>query len=250
MSLPAVPDMFIWVQESWGAVLRCRPLDAIAPHLFTTRQPELSAHDGWRLVAGALGVRDIQTVTQVHGSSVLVARNPVGGRPEADVLVSNDPEIAIAVRAADCVPVLIGDPKTGAVAAVHAGWRGTAARAAPAAVDALAREFRARPGDLIAAIGPSIGACCYEVGTELVDAFAAAGHPRSLIDRWFVDAPKLRLDMWAANRDQLIMAGLEQRNIHTCGLCTASHIELFPSYRVERDKAGRMAAIIRTKGRM
>jgi YfiH family protein len=224
----------------------------------------LSSQEDWDLVARAVGARAVQTLTQVHGRNVFAIRKGRGvrgeGRPEADVLVSDDPDIAVAVRAADCVPLLIGDRRTGAVAAVHAGWRGTAAGAASAAVDALAREFRARPADLIAAIGPSIGPCCYEVGTELVDAFAAAGHPRHLIDRWFIappprrgarpvlsgaERPKLRLDAWAANRDQLMLSGLDEQNIHACGLCTASHIELFPSYRIEKDRAGRIAGLIK-----
>lgn len=284
-ALPAVPDTFEWVQESWGAALRCRPLEAIAPHLFTTRQLALSTHEDWGLLGRAVGVHNVQTLTQVHGRGVWMVRSPerqsrspkgqshnaersqsaemvaqgfspASHRPEADVLVSNDPETAVAVRAADCVPILIGDPRTGAVAAVHAGWRGTAAGAAPAAIAALEREFGARPADLVAAIGPSIGPCCYEVGTELVDAFAAAGHARHLIDRWFLapplrrgeyQKPKLCLDTWTANRDQLVVAGLDEENIHSCGLCTASHIELFPSYRVEKGKAGRIAAIIRSK---
>jgi YfiH family protein len=260
MSLPAVPDTFQWVQESWGAALRCLPLEVIAPHLFTTRQLALSTQDDWRRVADAVGAATIQTLTQVHGRQVAVIRKGQGvsdegrGKPEADVLVSDDSTVAVAVRAADCVPILIGDPRTGAVAAVHAGWRGTAAGAATAAVEAMAREFGARPADLAAAIGPSIGPCCYEVGTELVDAFAAAGHARHLIDRWFVappprrgeyETPKLRLDTWAANRDQLVSAGLSEENVHLCGLCTASHPDIFPSYRVEKEKAGRMAAVIR-----
>jgi len=257
MSLPAVPDTFQWVQESWGAALRCLPLQAIAPHLFTTRQLALSTQEDWRRLAGAIGAARVQTLTQVHGRGVLVVHGPASGRPEADVLVSNDPETAIAVRAADCVPMLIADPVTGAVAAVHAGWRGTAAGAAGAAVHALGREFGVRPADLVAAIGPSIGPCCYEVGTELVDAFAAAGHARHLIDRWFLappprrgerERPKLKLDTWAANRDQLLLAGLEERKVHTCGLCTADHLDLFPSYRKERDQAGRMAGVIRARG--
>jgi YfiH family protein len=158
------------------------------------------------------------------------------------------------VRAADCVTVLIADPNTGVVAAVHAGWRGTAAGAAPAAVDALAREFGARPADLVAAIGPAIAPCCYEVGSELVDAFAAAGHARHLIDRWFLAPPpgrgafergKLRLDVPGANHDQLLLAGLTAENIHVSGLCTACHLDLFSSYRVEKQAAGRLAAAIR-----
>ncbi|MGH9345700.1 MAG: polyphenol oxidase family protein [Vicinamibacterales bacterium] len=178
------------------------------------------------------------------------------------MLVSDDPRVALAVRAADCVPLLLADPRTGAVAAVHAGWRGTAAGAATAAVDALQRELGAEPSGLVAAIGPSIGPCCYEVGPELVDAFAAAGHPPHLIDRWFLappprrgarpapgsaGAPALRLDLWGATRDLLMLAGLAAQHVHTCALCTASHVDLFPSYRVERDGAGRMAGAIRAR---
>ena len=143
-----------------------------------------------------------------------------------------------------------------AVAAVHAGWRGTAAGAAVAAVQALAREFGSKPEDLVVAIGPSIGPCCYEVGTELVDAFAAAGHPRHLIDRWFPalppqrgsrERPKLRLDVAGANRDQLVLAGVPEDNIYACGLCTAMHLDVLTSFRAEKEKSGRMAGIIRAR---
>ena len=161
------------------------------------------------------------------------------------------------MRVADCVPLLLADSRTGVVAVVHAGWRGTAAGAAQAAVHALAREFGTKPEDLVAAIGPSIGACCYEVGTELVDAFAAAGHPRHLIDRWFLappprrgssERPKLRLDVGGANRDQLILAGVPEESIYACGLCTAMHLDVLTSYRAEKEKAGRIAAVIRVRG--
>jgi YfiH family protein len=264
MTLPAVPDTFEWFEASWGPALRCIPLQAIAPHLFTTRELALTTGGDWEQLARALGARAIQLLTQVHGKVVHVVRaqgfSPALDRPEGDALVSHDPEIAMAVRAADCVPILIADPDSGAVAAVHAGWRGTAADVAGATVTALEREFGVRPSALVAAIGPSIGPCCYEVGSELVDAFARAGHPRHLVDRWFMSPParrgefpaspsgtagKLRLDTWAANRDQLILAGLDEQNIHACGLCTASHIELFPSYRIEKEKAGRIAGVIR-----
>src|SRR5215510_14873043 len=122
----------------------------------------------------------------------------------------------------------MADRARGAVAAVHAGWRGTAARAAVAAVDAMAREFGTRPSDLVVAIGPSIGACCYEVGSDLVDAFAAAGHERYLIDRWFMTPRerRMRLDLVGANRDQLVLAGVREENIHACGLCTAMHLDV------------------------
>jgi YfiH family protein len=179
--------------------------------------------------------------------------------PEADVLLSNDPAVAISVRAADCVPLLMADRTRGVVAAVHAGWRGTAAKAAVAAVDALSREFGTKPQDLVVALGPSIGPCCYEVGSDLVDAFAAAGHERHLIQRWFATppaprgqftpvpgaGPRLRLDVAGANRDQLVIAGVDEANIHLCGLCTAEHLEVLTSYRAEKDRAGRLVAAIR-----
>ena len=259
MTLPQIPASFRWTTERWGPALRCMPLEAIAPHLFTTRRLRLSIVSDWWRLADTLGVRRILTLTQIHGRNVVAVRrgesNP-RGKPEADILVSNDPDVAIAVRAADCVPLLLGDSKTGAVAAVHAGWRGTAAGAATAAVEALGREFGTRPEDLVAAIGPSIGACCYEVGPELVDAFAAAGHARHLIDRWFATPPPrrgssepspLRLDVAGANRDQLVLAGVAESNIHMSGLCTAMHLDLLTSFRAEKEDAGRLAGVIRAR---
>jgi YfiH family protein len=261
-SLPQPSDGFEWTDEPWGAALRCRPLSTYAPHLFTTRQLELSSA-GVRELAQVLGVRDVAMVTQVHGRDVVVVRrgSPLPAsrpkaepRPEADVLVSSAPDIAIAVRAADCVPLLMADRTRGVVAAVHAGWRGTAGRAAVAAVEALGREFGTRPADLVAAIGPSIGACCYEVGTNLVDSFAAAGHERYLIDRWFLSPPPARgsserrglhLDVARANIDQLILAGVPEDQIFSSGLCTAMHLDVLTSYRREKEKAGRIAGVIR-----
>jgi YfiH family protein len=259
MPLPTVPESFFWTDTASGPVLKCRPLDRIAPHLFTTRELPLSSADDWRRVARLVDAADTVTLNQVHGRNVLSIKKgtpPPVGRQDADALVSNAPGMAIAVRAADCAPLLFADAKTGAVAAVHAGWRGTAAGAAAAALAALTREFGSRPGDVIVAIGPSIGACCYEVGSELVDAFAAAGHARHLVDRWFVtrpaprgsqERPRLRLDVAGANRDQLVLAGVSEENIHDCGLCTAMHLEVLTSFRVEREKAGRIAGVIRAR---
>jgi YfiH family protein len=260
MSLPVVPDGFYWSEAPWGPVLRCRPLGGVARHAFTSRHLKLSPTEGASELAATVGVGAVAQLAQVHGRAVAMVRPGAGWRlpwPEADVLVSRDPATAVAVRAADCVPLLMADPVTGAVAAVHAGWRGTAAGAAVAAVDALAREHGARPADLMIAIGPCIGSCCYEVGTELVDAFAAAGHERYLIDRWFLapapprgsrERPRLRLDLAAANRDQLILAGVEEARIHTSGLCTAMHPAVLTSFRAEGAQAGRLAAVIVATG--
>ena len=209
------------------------------------------------MLATSIGARHVAMVNQVHGRTVVVIRrgSTVSTvRPAADVLVSDAASTAIAVRVADCVPLLMADRARGVVAAVHAGWRGTAARAAAAAVEALGREFGTRPADVVAAIGPSIGACCYEVGPELVDAFAVEGHERYLIDRWFLapspprgsqDRPRLRLDVAGANRDQLVLAGVPEDQIYLSGLCTAMHLDVLTSYRVEKEKAGRLAGAIR-----
>jgi YfiH family protein len=266
MTLPTVPDPFYWSDTSLGPVLKCRPLDAIAPHLFTTRGLPVVSPEDWIQIARLLGASTAVTLNQVHGRHVVIVRPGAArppGRPEADALVSNDPEVAIAVRAADCVPLLIADERSGAVSAVHAGWRGTAAGAATAAVEALVREFGTRPEDLVAAIGPSIGPCCYDVGSELVDAFAAAGHGRHLVDRWFSAADRdagipdrspggrtrgrLRLDVAGANRDQLTLAGVPDTRIYDCRLCTAMNLDVLTSFRAEKEQAGRIAGVIRAR---
>src|ERR1043165_112816 len=252
MPLPDVPASFYWTEESWGPALRCRAMDPLAQHLFTTRQLQLPSAEACRALASAGGVAadHAATMNQVHGRDVVTVRGEVPReRPEADALISRSPDVALVVRAADCVPLLIVDRQTGAVAAVHAGWRGTAARVAVAAVESLTREFGSRPEDLLVAIGAATGTGCYEVGSDLVDAFAAAGHERYLIDRWFLTPreKKMRLDVPGANRDQLVLAGVREENIHVSGLCTAMHLDLLTSYRVEKEKAGRIAGAIRMR---
>lgn len=263
MTLPPLPPSFYWDKTSCGVVLKCRPLDAIAPHVFTTRGVALSSASDWSRVGDALGVTEVTTLDQVHGRAVVAVRrgSPAGDRARGDALVSDDPDVAVAVRAADCVPLLYADARTGTVAAVHAGWRGTAAGVAAAAVDVLVTEFGVRPEHLTVAIGPSIRPCCYEVGSELVEAFTAAGHARHLVERWFVSSPprrdearcglrpaarpRLRLNLQQANRDQLTAAGISDAHIHDCGLCTAMHLDWLTSYRAEGAASGRIAGVIR-----
>jgi YfiH family protein len=264
--LPAPDGAFCWTAASWGDVLHCTPLAAIAQHGFTTRQlalrggPETHPQE-WTALARAVdgSIERLARVRQVHGRAVRVLRKgeTSGGellqRPEADAMVSNDPGLALVVVVADCAPIVMTDPRTGAAAAVHAGWRGTCAGVAGAAVAALGREFGTSADDLIAAIGPSIGACCYEVGDDLVGQFQAAGHPGGDLERWFSrvrraganDGWSLRLDVARANRDQLVAAGLRPQRVHSCGLCTHTHQEIFDSFRADGNRAGRMAGIIR-----
>src|SRR5688500_14884441 len=127
MHLPPVPESFYWDETPSGPVLKCRALEAIAPHVFTTRQLPLASADDWRRIASLLDASSAVTLHQVHGRTAVTIRR---GRPaptsrqEGDVLVSDACDVAIAIRAADCVPLLMADSTTGAVAAVHAGWRG------------------------------------------------------------------------------------------------------------------------------
>ncbi|MGE3191312.1 MAG: peptidoglycan editing factor PgeF [Vicinamibacterales bacterium] len=212
----------------------------------------------WASAAASVGVTAdrVMRVTQVHGCAVRVlARGQVpdgasADRPDADALVSDAPGLALAVMTADCVPVLLADPITGAAGAVHAGWRGVAGRVLWAAIKAMQDHFGAEPADLVAAVGPSIRACCYEVGEELMAEFQKAGESARNTDRWFSrveGAPpgKFRLDLPGAVRDQLIWAGLRPGHIGGSGLCTRCHPEVFDSYRRDGAAAGRMAALVR-----
>jgi polyphenol oxidase len=143
--------------------------------------------------------------------------------------------------------MLMIDPRRGAAAAVHAGWRGTCAGIATATIAGLTREFGSAPSDLQVALGPSIGRCCYEVGDELLTAFRVNGAAAADVARWFSRTPEgsLRLDLWSANLDQLVAAGVRREQVHVSGLCTQTHHEVFDSYRVQGPRAGRMIAAIR-----
>jgi polyphenol oxidase len=272
IALPPPGPAFHWTAETWGYALRCRPLSASAQHLFTTKQlrlrpstgsgrPEIpegradaSAAFGWTQAVAAVGspLDRLMRVKQVHGAQVRVLKKGAVGpgaameRPDGDAIVSNAPGFVLAVQVADCVPILIADRRTGAAAAVHAGWRGTCAGITRATVRALIEELAANPADMVAAIGPSIGPCCYTVGKSVSSAFVQAGAVEAEIDRWFAtrDDGSLTLDLWTANRDQLVGGGLFDENVHTAGLCTQSHREVFESYRVDGERAGRMAGLI------
>jgi hypothetical protein len=259
MILPKPTGEFEWTQESWGSALRCTALATTARHLFSTRQlmiPGSPTEDtaSWGLLARALDLdlaRDaLVRLRQVHRAGVfeaaaeIVARNPDAEWPEADIAISRDASVGVTVRAADCVPVLLADRVTGAVSAIHAGWRGTAAGAAGAAVQAMTARFGTEPRNVVAAVGPSIGPCCYTVGEELPEKFTAhADAPR-----WFTRGPHgLRLDLWRATRDQLERAGVPAGNVHVSGLCTFDHPAVFHSYRRDGNRSGRLVAAIRAK---
>lgn len=241
------------MQEPWGRALRCSRLPA--RHLFTSCDLILRGDEHeWTAVAASLGVgrEHLLLIKQVHGVDVAVVRPgraTAWQRPEADAIVTDDPDVAIGVRVADCAPVLLYDERKNVAAAVHAGWRGTAAGASAAAVRALGREFGSNPGDLTAAIGPCLGHCCGEVGPDVVAAFRAGGAGDRSIAKWFTAGTGDRsfLDLERANVDQLQGAGLDPGRVFVSGLCTKTHRDRFHSYRGDGASAGRLLAAIRVR---
>jgi len=203
-----------------------------------------------RRVARAFGVTPerVARLDQVHGAAVHVAAPQVVGR-EGDALVSDDPTWLLVVSAADCLPVILLDGRRGAVAAVHAGWRGVAAGVAAAAVAAMARNFGSDAADLRAWLGPAIQGPCYQVGPEVVAAVrsdpavpATAAWPDTAIaGRW-------RLDVPGAVRAQLEAAGLSPDAIAASATCTHCAAERCFSHRRDAGRTGRHWAVVRPPG--
>jgi len=201
----------------------------------------------------ALGTEALlATAWQMHGDGIKIVRSSESAmRTEErfDALVSGLERILIGVRTADCVPILVGDPKVKAFAAIHAGWRGTSLSIAEKAVKVMADEFACRPKDLIAAVGPHACARDYEIGEDVMKAFDAAF---STSGKYFAATRPghALVDLALANRDQLTAAGIPKSNISTAPLCTMERTDLFFSYRIERKmngKTGRLLSVIGIK---
>ena len=189
---------------------------------------------------------------QVHGVDVRVVRDMNDARADeerCDGLISNTPGVLLGVKSADCVPVILGDRRTGACASVHAGWRGTVAGIVPRAIERMRAEFGSDPSDVRAAIGPAALACCYEVGAEVTDAFHRSFN---YADELFTPTRDghARIDLHEANRRQLIEAAVEAAKIHTLPLCTMCRTDLFFSYRREKSVYGRTGRLLSVIGRM
>lgn len=206
------------------------------------------------ILARAFGgtVERLVTVTQVHGTDLLVidAPNPDYGyfqRLEADGIITNQPGVMIGVCVADCVPVLLLDPVKGVAAALHAGWKGTASGICRKGVEAFVSMFGSDTRDILAAVGPAIGPCCYEVDTPVAQAFRQGGCEwdevaiLSGVARW-------QLDLARANVRQLAASGIAERNIETSGQCVCCSPEQFFSYRRDKGDTGRQMGFIMLKG--
>lgn len=219
-----------------------------------------------RLFQEAAGAKDFAFVAMKQFHSDLIQRfsDPPAQPSKGDASITNEAGVLLAVQTADCVPILLVDPKNRAVAAVHAGWRGTLARVTQKTVGRMHLEFGSKPANLLAAIGPSICPCCYEVGAEFVSKFSAqfadaadyfdearSGEEPNPLE-WLNMSPpghhpppkNVHLDLPKANRSQLLAAGLRAQNIFASNLCTGCRTDFFFSYRKEGTLSGRLLSVI------
>ena len=201
------------------------------------RFPWLRHGFGTRLSTDWPDSEGLAIAKQIHSDQVLVADKP-GNLGPGDALISKRPGVTVAIRTADCLPILIVDTRTRAVAAVHAGWRGVVAEIASKTIDTMRLQFGSRPEDLEIAIGPGIGPCCFEVGAEVAVQFRGFFPERKdLQDR-------TKLDLAETITRQLRRNGVIASQISTSGLCSCCKSEMFESYRRDRQGAGRMLAAI------
>jgi YfiH family protein len=219
-----------------------------AENIYENRHRFLKLFDGGWTLTGCW---------QTHSADVRVVRSYQEAQPKpgvlgddiyCDALVSRTPRILLTVKTADCVPILLGDPKTRAFAAVHAGWRGTSSSIVGSAIEQLQDEYGTRAADLRAAIGPAANSCCYEVGDEVIKVFKER-FPKS--GHLFTPTREghARIDLQAANRDQLIAAGVSPDRIYVAPLCTMDRTDLFFSYRREKKLHGRVGRLMSVIGR-
>jgi hypothetical protein len=240
---------------------------------FTTDDDRENVARNRRLLAEAVTgdpATPLVTIRQIHSTILVVAGAADAAREglcKGDGLMTDEPGLLLGVQTADCIPVLVADRKRRAVAAFHAGWRGTVKRIVETGVGRMRLEFGSRPEDLMAAIGPGIGACCYAVGEEVLSEFEsqfAYSHKlfcevsdtdpvRTRYPMLFLTqrapghsplGPSLHLDLVEANRRQLLAAGLKPRSIKVAGGCTSCQPELFFSHRASQGRAGRMLSVI------
>jgi YfiH family protein len=205
------------------------------------------------LLARAFGLNQDMLVTarQVHGSDILVIDEPNEDYShflgvESDAVITNQVGVMIGICVADCVPILLCDPVNRVVAAVHAGWQGTAAQLASKVVAGMKSQFGCDPKMLQAAIGPSIGKCCYEVDAPVRQAFTQNGMAWNSFTEQTGEG-NWRLDMAAANRELLLLAGVPASSIQTSDMCVSCQRELFFSYRRDGGETGRQMGFIMLK---
>jgi YfiH family protein len=214
----------------------------------------------------AAGAPDLPLVTlkQFHSDVIHFFDHAPADPCRGDASTTSHSGLLLAVQTADCVPILLVDPKKRTIAAIHAGWRGTLARIAAKTIGKMQMHFATKPADLLAAVGPAIGPCCYEVGTDVAaqflsqfpdapdyfEEFRTGEEPNPI--QWLNMMPPghqpppkgVLLDLRKANRSQLLAAGLRPQNIYVSDLCTACHPALLFSYRKQGSTSGRLMSVI------
>ena len=246
-SLAAIPWLLHGFSSRVGRVSRAYEGPAELNLAFTPHDDPAAVRENRRRLLAAAGPPGaswpLATARQTHSTIVRMVTSPDAPAEEADGLITDTPTLFLGILTADCVPILVADTRLRVVAAIHAGWRGTAQRIVEQAVQTLRERFQSVPKDLVAAIGPAIGPCCYEVGEEVQTAFHDS----------FPYAPSLfranYLDLWQANRHQFLDTGLPSSNITIKNLCTActrtaAGERLFFSHRAEQGRTGRMMSLI------
>ncbi len=217
------------------------PFDSLNLGLSTGDEPCRVAENRRRFLAHFdVAQHEVCALRQVHSKTVVEGKAGWFGS-EADGAVTDCPERLLVISVADCLAVLVHDPRRNAVGAAHAGWRGTVAKIVVELVGQLHGRFGSRPEDLLVAIGPGIGGTCYQVGEEVVAQVAAAGFSQQVYCR---DTAGYRLDLAAANRELLLGLGVPAEQIWASGYCTHCETELFFSHRREAGRTGRMWAAI------
>ncbi|MDQ2693626.1 MAG: peptidoglycan editing factor PgeF [Chloroflexota bacterium] len=183
-------------------------------------------------------------VWQVHSADVVCARSP---RPldesyrQADIILTDKPDVTLFMRFADCVPVLLHDPRQGVVGLAHAGWMGTLRDVATVTVESMIKNYGCKPSDIVAGIGPSIGPDHYEIGADVIlQVMQKHGDESELLLK--SHRGKIHFNLWEANRLALERAGVG--SIEVSGICTACHTEDWYSHRAERGRTGRFGALI------
>lgn len=179
------------------------------------------------------------TAQQCHSTNILNCDGPGQNHNDnADILITCDPDTAVAVRIADCVPILVADPNRRILAAVHAGWRGTAMRVAERAIQAM-QSFGSNPSELIVAIGPAIGRCCFAIGDDTAKQLGYPAIPEAFAR---IDG-QIHADLAMLNAQQLSNCGIPRSSIEHIGACTACENERFFSYRRDQGNTGRHLAV-------
>jgi hypothetical protein len=207
----------------------------------------------YRILSRALGfnLRSLITCQQIHHNTVaLVDKSyfkkdcflPQNAIPETDALVTDVPGITLMTRYADCVPLFFYDPKTNTIAIAHAGWKGTLSHIVRKTVEVLVNEYHCKPENILTAIGPSIGPCCFQIGSTMADEAVKELSGQEYLKEG--SDGSIYFNLWKANEKQLKDTGIKDDHLHCAGLCTACNTDLFFSYRREKRVTGRFGALI------